>query len=568
MRHFSSHHPILALLLIWLLATTLNLTKAVHIDDTIYLEIARWITVSPLHPLSGQVNWVNTREPISQISSSPLLFIYGLAAVIKVFGESEMALHGLMSLFTGVCIWSFYYLAALLKIRDNMALTAMLALGPAFLPSQNLMLDVPLVAFSLLFFWALFASYAATSRRKTLLLVLAGLAAGAGALTKYPGLVLIPLLLVYLVATRQLARSWVVLLPVSLFGAWCAFNVFDYGGVHVLQTGSGPVESGSVHLYRLAGLPLLQLPGRLLDGLMCLGATSPFALVSLSYLMQSQRRRTGLLFLAAIGVLCFIGTFVFQGEDLVPALLRVVFLFCTLVLVLALGHSLWRSGHQTRRNGSERSEQESALLPIFRAMLLAWLLLGACFVLLLVPFMAVRHVLTLVPVILLLSGVYVFPRVSSRSVLWATAITGLTGLWIGAGDWQTANCARAEAFDIRSALPAQAHIYFVGHWGWQWYAAKNGMRQYDLKATQLLAGDYLVAPHIIGAVPISARYGPYLKPVRDFAVPSSSMLPRTVSSRANFYGGGWNPLPWTLSSGPVETFTVFQVMPTPVKPSF
>ena len=565
MKAFSSRHPHLPLLLIWLVATAFNLLKAVHIDDTIYLEIARWITVSPLHPMVGRVNWVNTLEPISQISSSPLLFVYALAAVVRVFGESEIALHGLMALLTGVCIWSFYYLATLLRIRDKMALTAMLALGPALLPSQNLMLDVPLVAFSLLFFWALLASYEASSRRQTVLLLLAGLAAGAGALTKYPGLILIPLLLVYVVATGQFARAWVILIPVSLFGGWCAFNVFDYGGVHVLQTNNGSVGAGSVggsiHLYRLAGLPLLQLPGRVLDGLMCLGATSPFTLLGLLYLMQGRRRRYGLFAVAAIAVLSFIVTFVFQGEDLVPALLRVSFLSCALVLVLVLGHSVWRS---KAKNAPERSPQERALPPVFRTMLLWWLALSSCFVLLLVPFMAVRHVLTLVPVMLLLLGVYVFPHVSRRSVFWTTMITGIVGAWLGAGDWQMANCARVEASRIRSALPESAHIYFVGHWGWQWYAGKNGMRQYDLQTTQLMTGDYLVAPHIIGAVPISARYGPYLKPVRDFAYsPPSSFLPRTVSSQANFYGGGWNPLPWTLSSGPLETFTVFQVTPTP-----
>lgn len=561
------HHPNLALLGIWLVATAFNLTKAVHIDDTIYLEIARWINVSPLHPLSGEVNWVNTLEPIYRISSSPLLFIYGLAAVLRWFGEFEVALHAFMAIFTGLCVWGFYNLSSLLKIQHKMALTTMLAWGPAFIPSQNLMLDVPLMAWSILFFWTLFATTEATSSRKTWLFVLAGLFAGAAALTKYPGLVLFPLLAFYLIINRHFSYVWVILIPVSIFGAWCAFNVFDYGGIHVLQTNSGSVDSGSVHLYRLAGLPLLQLPHRLLDGVICLGATSPFVLLSLLYLMQSRRRHYGLFCVAAIAVLSFILTFVFQGEDIVPALLHVGFLSCALILFLALGHSLW---HSMKEKPVPGTSEEESLPPIFRTMIVTWLVVNCCFVLLLVPFMAVRHVLIMMPAILLLLGVGVFPKMPGRAIFWTAATSALMGFWMGASDWQAANVARTQAQQIRGALPSHANVYFVGHWGWQWYAARSGMKQYDLKKTYLVTGDYIVAPHSIGVVPVAARYAAYMQPIRDIAADSSSsLLCRTISNQpsANFYGGGWNPLPWTFSSQPMETFTIFQISPTPAPPS-
>lgn len=552
-------HPNLALLLIWMVATAFNLTKAVHIDDTIYLEIARWINVSPLHPLSGQVNWVNTLEPNYRISSSPLLFIYGMALTLRWFGESEIALHGLMALFTGLCVWGFYGLSSVLRLNHKLALTSMLALGPALIPSQNLMLDVPLLAFSILFFWALLATRDATSSRKTTLFVLAGLAAGAAALTKYPGLVLIPLLALYLVANRQLVYSWVVLIPLSMFGAWCAFNVSDYGGIHLLlpHRGTSPVSA----------LALLQVPRRFLDGLVCLGAVSPFAIFGVAYLKQGQVRRYCLFGTAAVGLVTFIISFFFQGEDLIPALLRVLFLSLALILLSALAHALWRAGVRGTITPGE-AEISSQSPPIFRLMLLAWLLLGFIFVLVFVPFMAVRHVLTLMPAILLLAGLLIFPKLSRHAITGATTITVLMGMWMGIADWQMADVGRTQAQKIRAALPANANIYFVGHWGWQWYAAKSGMRQYDLNKTELLAGDYLVAPQIIGTVPVNSRYAPYMKPIQDFVVqPSTPLLCRTISTQpaANFYGGGWNPLPWTYSSQPLETFTVFQISPTPVE---
>ena len=52
------------LLLLSALAAAVNLTKAVHIDDTAYLEMARAIIRNPLHPLSELLNWEDSSRPI------------------------------------------------------------------------------------------------------------------------------------------------------------------------------------------------------------------------------------------------------------------------------------------------------------------------------------------------------------------------------------------------------------------------------------------------------------------------------------------------------------------------
>jgi len=58
------HSELAVLLLLWMFATVLNLTKAYHIDDTVHLEIAQWIIREPWHPMSGQINWSENTEPI------------------------------------------------------------------------------------------------------------------------------------------------------------------------------------------------------------------------------------------------------------------------------------------------------------------------------------------------------------------------------------------------------------------------------------------------------------------------------------------------------------------------
>ena len=93
-------------LMIWVLVTSLNITKAVHIDDTGHLEIAKEIIKNPFHPMSGYVNWEDSAENICFKSTPPLFYL--LAACIYFFGESEIAFHLLISLFNLLCILFFY----------------------------------------------------------------------------------------------------------------------------------------------------------------------------------------------------------------------------------------------------------------------------------------------------------------------------------------------------------------------------------------------------------------------------------------------------------------------------
>lgn len=155
MNFLKANHKTLAFLfLIWFGATVLNLTKSIHIDDTAYLEIVRHIVHAPLHPMSGFINWYESPQPIRTLLHPPLIpYLYALA--LFLFGESEIILHLVFSLFTLIAMVFFYLLAKFIQPQFALLLTAMFALGPAFLPSQNLMTDVPMVALWIAFFWAI-----------------------------------------------------------------------------------------------------------------------------------------------------------------------------------------------------------------------------------------------------------------------------------------------------------------------------------------------------------------------------------------------------------------------------
>ena len=109
-RAWSARAEILALALLWAAATAFNVTKAVHIDDTAYLEIARAIRHDPLHAMRAELNWVHEREPIHAVNQ-PHLFFYFLALSMGLFGDNEVAFHMVEAAFTFLALTFFHLLA-------------------------------------------------------------------------------------------------------------------------------------------------------------------------------------------------------------------------------------------------------------------------------------------------------------------------------------------------------------------------------------------------------------------------------------------------------------------------
>src|SRR2546430_11854444 len=123
------------------------------------------------------------------------------------------------------------------------------------------MVDVPVLALWLLCFVILLAPRGTCDRDRTRYLA-AGLVCGAAILVKYTSLVLIPAIVLDGLLRRRPAAAYGLAAAVVVVLAWCAFNYWDYGGVHML---SRVEENGGWHLLN----PSLWL--------LCLGATAPFA---------------------------------------------------------------------------------------------------------------------------------------------------------------------------------------------------------------------------------------------------------------------------------------------------
>src|SRR5579863_10327616 len=95
---------------IWVVAAAFDLGKAVHLDDTAYLEIAQAIPADPLHPMSHLLNWGDSAAPIHDLNQPHLPF-YLMALVLKLApAHWPLVLHALWVLFSGAAIWLSYAL--------------------------------------------------------------------------------------------------------------------------------------------------------------------------------------------------------------------------------------------------------------------------------------------------------------------------------------------------------------------------------------------------------------------------------------------------------------------------
>ena len=76
------------------------------------------------------------------------------------------------------------------------------------------------------------------------------------------------------------------------------------------------------------------------------------------------------------------------------------------------------------------------------------------------------------------------PRSSIPPSPWLAAAgvaTAGLGLALGVSDWVFADVYRQEAGRIMAKLVPDRAVWFVGHWGWQYYAERAGFEAWDAR---------------------------------------------------------------------------------------
>jgi hypothetical protein len=522
-----------------ILLTFLNALKPLHVDDTYYHYYAAHIARHPADPFGFQVFWWEKPVAASRVLAPPV-FPYWWAIAIKLTGDHERMWKWWLLGVNWLFVFSLHKLLDRFSGRFAAVLLTMTVLSPVFLPSVNMMIDVPALALGLS---ALVVFMKGVDRNREWLILGAGLTAGLAMQTKYTAFVVPGAMLAYgLVRGRLRQGLTVATVAAVVFAAWEVVTVFLYGESSFLcnlhQQDRNPTK------YLHLALPLLTLMGGVapalgLFGLAALGA------------------RRGAIIAAMIVIALAFGSVLFIPEayatltshmTVTHAALGVLGLFWA-ASGLAVGFKL------VRRHGrwlvpGEGSEEWFLIL---------WLLLELAGYFVLSPFAAVRRVMGIYVV-----GTLVVGRVAERlarqerrpKLIGMIAASGLAlgGLYYCVDLCEAQVQRRAAQAMARRARSEATGVsgWFLSSWGVQYYGERAGLLPVVPEKSRLCAGDWLAVPASEWSHQHIRLVDAPVQKIDEITIPGR--LP--VRTLAYYYGGR---IPLEHCDGPWMRVTIYRV---------
>jgi 4-amino-4-deoxy-L-arabinose transferase-like glycosyltransferase len=540
----ASARTILILIIITLACLLPFADKAFHIDDTLFLRAARHIQNNPLDFYGFRYNWEGQEVPMVEVMKNPPLASYYIALAAAWLGWSEWPLHLAFLLPAVAVALGTYRLAQLFCTRPLLAALSAI-LTPAFLvSSSNLMCDTMMLAF---WVWAVVFWVRGVRTDSQANLAVASLLVVLCSLTKYFGISLLPLLMVYAYAKKRTFGRWAVylLIPVVLLACFEWVSAMQYGRGLLLDAGT---YASKYRTQQGAGLVQKTVIG--------LSFTGGCLFTVLCYAPLLWRKRTimaGLAFLglALLGLplLHVLGRFTLSDPSGVkwgPVSQIALFTVAGVSVLGAAVAELWR-----------RRDVETLFLFLWIAgtfvfaSFINWTVNG-------------RSILPMAPamgIILMLRLERARPN-DGPQVPWRLVLpllpAVLIALLVTRADYLLAASARSGAATIHSDFDGRSGaLWFQGHWGFQYYMESFGRNPFDAQRSHLAPGDKVVVPvnNSFLILPQSI-----VQPHRVYGFPVGGWL-ATMSGPlgAGFYCDVWGPLPFAFGTVPLEEYHVMIV---------
>ena len=514
--------PCLHVLLGALALIAVDARKPLVVDDAAYVAFARQIRSDPGDPYGFEIFWGQDPQPAFEVLAPPLL-PYWMAASMALLGDEPLAWKLALLPFALLLAASLWRIAARLAPGLEAPLLWMALLSPPLLPFLNLMLDVPALALGL---GGLALFLAACERGSLALSAAAGLVAGLAMQTKYTGATAVAALLAYGALAARLRFALVAALVAGgVFAGWEGFVAWRYGESHLVH--------GVLYLWpqRAGASPLAALVWSL-GFLTLVGALAPavgvLALASLGA-RPAGVRAAALAVAAAFAAIPFLPAAAIPDPELWPRLRDAPaeqLLFAGLGLATS-GLVLAAAASGLRRGGGVPDR-----------FLAAWLAIEVAAFAALSPYLAGRRVLGASLVGLLVCGRAALARLgrdaARRALRVPLALGAALGLLFAASDHCDAVAIRDAAHAAWRRIgeldrhPEPGAVWYVGHWGFQFYAEELGMRPVVPGESRLRRGDWLVAPEGVSRQSVRA--------------PGASPRSERIEVRSAF---PWSTNPWS-----------------------
>jgi 4-amino-4-deoxy-L-arabinose transferase-like glycosyltransferase len=509
--------------------------KAFHVDDPLFIWAARHIAHHPLDPYGFTVNWNGTEEPMSYVTKNPPLCSYYLALAGSVLGWGELRLHAAMMIPAILAILGTFLLAA--KLCDNPLEAALAALlTPVFLVSAtSVMCDVMMLAF---WVWAIFFWTRGIDEGKSSHLAAAAILTALCALTKYYGIVLVPLLLIYAIVKKRAIGAWALylIIPPAVLAVY-------YLGTRSLYQRNLLIDA----VHYATNMPHFvgehTFTGIAFTG-GCMAVAAFYALrlwsrkALLGWTLVTIAAITGLWFAGPVpGV---INGFARENAPIVRVEMGIMFTIGLSIVLLAM------------LNLKRKFDAESL-------MLLLWVL-GTFFFARFVNWsMNGRSVLPMAPAVgILIMRQWESRRKESRTSynMMPLVLAGCLALAVTATDWYAARSARAAATQLYNMYHVEdSDLWFEGHWGFQYYMQELGAKPVDGVHSKIPKGSTIILPALTTQlVPIPDGYA---KPSQMVNVPVMKWM-AVLSERlgAGFYSSVFGPMPYVIAPQPPEPYFI------------
>jgi len=468
-----SRRTVIFLLVLAAVLTALNALKPLHIDDPFIYRVAQQIVEAPFDPYGFDIFWLQWPQPVHEELTPPVL-PYWWALGLELFGERPVLWKLWLFPFALIFVASTHTLLKRFARGSEEWGTALIALSPAFLTGFNLMQDLPATALGLA---ALALWMRAVDRDSSAWAIASGAVGGLAVQTKYTMVAILAAIVVdaILRGRKRLALSSVAM-AVGLFALWETSMTLAYGqGMFLGQLRFGlfwwPRGSMVLPLLEMAGAVA---PLTIVIGLAGLGLRSRFVLplvacVLAGYLLLFAVPAAPVLF-GILGVL-FFGVLAASAVSLVV--------------------------------GSTPGESGGSATPWFSSVelfLVAWCVIEIAVYFSTAPFPAVRRVMGVVFVATLIAIRLVSRRTvrgfPARRLAAAGVAIGMLFQWTDVLEarGQRDAVTRAADFVARAVPDDDPTIWFLGHWGFQYYAEAAGMRPLIPDVSLLRAGDWLLEP--------------------------------------------------------------------------
>lgn len=531
----------LGLIILVLAGAVPFLNKPVHVDDTFVLRIAAQALKHPGDPYGFDIDWFGYLTPAAKATTNPPFISYWLAPFAAASGFNEVILHLAMVPFLLLWAWAGFSLFRRFS-GEPWRPALILVFSAPFLVSGNLMRDVPAAALITAGLWLWLDEGAGRGLR-----TLGGVLLGLAVLTKYSVAVLLGVWVLRVLWRRrwdELARLWV---PITIVAAWCGFTWLVYGIPHPLYL-----------LLERTSSPGIGWQDKLFGGLIILGSSiwlTPLLLAQ--SVVQRRWRELTLALAAAVGAGAWGHSFYQQPLDWEFQLWLGLGTALLVYSLLSVSETSHRQSFLASRSGDRHD----------RFFWAAWLLAPLLFSVFFVPFQAVRHLMpALVPLLLLLSGRIREAAAGGwqRSVLTTLILgQGAVAIAVQAADYEYADSYRTFAAEVATEADS-SQVWFVGHWGWKFYAERSGFRQMHRDGPYPKPGDLLLWPqkvHIGQAFSGNQELRDGLELVRSQDYPGRIPL-RTMSmdAKAGFYAVIRQRIPYRFNAdSPLEVMRVYRI---------